>query len=206
MRRQPGRPKGLPEGEMKKRILEAAADEFARVGFEGARIERVASAADCNRSLVYFYFGDKAGLFEAVLNEAAEHREQQMAAQPSSLAQGLIYWFGQNMAEPRRIRLIMQEALAPPLPTGLPQRRKQYLERQLRVVEAFQSAGLLRADLDARHLLTLFLAVTSFPACFPKVAAVSLAAEGEEQMLEKWSAALAELAALLQPPAPGGRR
>jgi TetR/AcrR family transcriptional regulator len=199
MGRQPGRPKGRAEGEMRKRILEAAADEFARVGFDGARIERIAEAAACNRSLVYFYFGGKPALFEAVLNEAAEHREKQMAAQPTSLAEGLIYWFRQNMAEPRRIRLIMQEALAPPLPSGLPERRRQYLERQLQVVKAFQAAGLLRSDLDPHHLLTLFLAVTSFPACFPKVATVSLRAGGEAEMLTEWSAGIADLAALLQP-------
>ena len=185
---------------MKRRIVEAAADEFARVGFEGGRIERIAKAAGCNRSLVYFYFEDKAGLFEAALDEAAEHREKQMASQPSTLAEGLVYWFERNMAEPRRIRLIMQEALAPPLPGGLPERRRQYLERQLQVVKAFQAAGLLRADLDPHHLLTLFLAVTSFPACFPKVAAVSLGTCGEVEMRDSWSAAIADLAALLQPP------
>lgn len=203
MSRKRGRPKGAAEGEMKSRIVGAAADEFARVGYVGARIERIAEAAGCNRSLIYFYFGNKAGLFEAALDEAAEHRENAMAAQPSTLAEGLTYWFGQNMAEPRRIRLIMQEALAPPLPGALPERRRHYLARQLGVVKAFQAGGLLRSDLEPEHLLTLFLAVTSFPACFPKVATVSLGAADEREMAAKWSDGIAALAALLEPP---GRR
>src|SRR3712207_9153008 len=88
MPRQRGRPRDLPEGEMRRRIVEAAADEFARVGFDGAGIERIARAAGCNRALVYFYFADKAALFEGALDEAAERREEQMAAQPQSLSGG----------------------------------------------------------------------------------------------------------------------
>ena len=185
---------------MKKRIVEAAADEFARVGYEGARIERIAAAAECNRSLVYFYFKDKAGLFEAALAEAAEYREKQMAAQPATLADGLIYWFRQNWAEPRRIRLIMQEALAPPAAGDVPERRRRYHEKQLAVVKAFQTAGLLRSDIAPNRLLTLFLAVTSFPACFPRVASVSLGTDDPGDMQEEWSRLLADLAALLTPP------
>jgi AcrR family transcriptional regulator len=199
MSRQRGRPKGASDGEIRKRIVHAAADEFARAGYDGARIERVAQAAGCNRSLVYFYFRDKAGLFEAALDEAAEHREEQMAAQPSTLEEGLVYWFRRNFAEPRRIRLVMQEALAPPLPSGAPARRAAYLGKQLEVVRAFQSAGLLRRDLDSRHLLTIFLALTSFPASFPKVAAAALGAGSDEQLVEEWSACLAEVARLLAP-------
>jgi AcrR family transcriptional regulator len=198
MTRQPGRPKGVPDGAMKKRIVDAAADEFARVGYEGARIERIAEAAACNRALVYFYFGGKEGLFEAALEEGAEHREDQMAAQPASLEEGLIYWFRRNWAEPRRIRLVMQEALAPTRP-GAPARREAYFERQLDVVKAFQAAGLLRADLDPRHLLTAFLALTSFPAAFPGVAAASLGAADETELVDRWSAGLAALAGLLAP-------
>ena len=196
MPRKRGRPKGLPEGEMKKRILRAAASEFARVGYSGARMERVAEVAGCNRALVYFYFRDKPRLFRAALDEAAEHREEQMAAQPASLAEGLIYWFRRNLAEPQRIRLIMQEALAPPLPEE-PERRSAYMAKQLDVVRGFQAAGLLRRDLDPRHLLTMFLALTSFPACFPKVAAVSLDAADERELIDQWSRCLSALASVL---------
>lgn len=194
-----GRPKGASEGELEARILDAAAEEFAEKGFTGARIENVAKAAGCNRAMIYFYFGAKEALFQAVLDEAAEHRRSQMGAQPMSLADGLVYWFGQNLAEPRRIRLVMQEALAPPLASARPLRRKAYLDGQLAVVRAFQQAGLLRSDLDPHHLLTAFLALTSFPACFPAVAAIALdRAEGEATNAE-WAVALRAIAGVLGP-------
>jgi AcrR family transcriptional regulator len=179
--------------------LDAAAEEFAEAGYSGARIERVAGRAGCNRALVYFHFGGKAELFEAVLDAAADHRVEQMAGQPRSLAEGLVYWFGRNFAEPRRIRLVMQEALAPPLAARPPRHRRAYLEQQLGVVKAFQGAGLLRDDMDPRHLLTMFLALTSFPACFPKVAAAALEAEEDEALVAEWSSCLIEVAAILSP-------
>jgi AcrR family transcriptional regulator len=150
--------------------------------------------------LVYHYFAGKPALFEAVLDEAAEHREQQMGSQPVTLAEGLVYWFRRNWAEPRRIRLIMQEALAPEEAATHPERRRQYLERQRTVVAAFQAAGLLRSDIAPERLLTLFLAATSFPACFPQVASVSLGAADEAALVASWSAHLCELARLLEPP------
>jgi TetR/AcrR family transcriptional regulator len=194
-----GRPKGAGDGELKARILDAAAEEFAAKGFTGARIENVAKAAGCNRAMVYFYFGAKEALFQAVLDEAAEHRRTQMGAQPMTLADGLVYWFGQNVAEPRRIRLVMQEALAPPLVSARPLRRKAYLEGQLAVVRAFQQAGLLRADLDPHHLLTAFLALTSFPACFPSIASITLDRPEGEATTAEWAQALRAIAAVLVP-------
>lgn len=38
-------------------ILECAVREFAERGYDGARIERIVSAADVNVSLAYQYFG-----------------------------------------------------------------------------------------------------------------------------------------------------
>lgn len=195
-----GRPKAGSDGELRARILDAAAEEFAEKGFTGARIENVAKAAGCNRAMVYFYFGAKDALFQAVLDEAAEHRRTQMGAQPMTLADGLVYWFGQNLAEPRRIRLIMQEALAPALASAKALRRKAYLDGQLAVVRAFQQAGLLRADLDPHHLLTAFLALTSFPACFPSVAAIALDRSEGEATNAEWAEALRSIAAVLLPP------
>ena len=204
MVRSRGRPSGAEAGQLRARILDAAAREFAEVGFRGARIERIARDAGCNRALVYFYFKDKVGLFQAVLDDAAEYRAGQMAAQPRTLAEGMIYWFRRNMAEPRRIRLIMQEALAEDPDTPIPPRRIDYLGRQLDVVKAFQAAGLLRADMDPHHLLTIILALTSFPASFPRVAAVSLDAPDEAALAEQWSDCLARMAALLAPPEDAG--
>jgi TetR/AcrR family transcriptional regulator len=55
-------------------ILDAAEQMFAEHGFAGARIDAIAAAADYNKSLIFHYFGDKLGLYAAVIRRA----DQQM--------------------------------------------------------------------------------------------------------------------------------
>ena len=50
------------------RILDAAFDEFSMHGVAGARVDRIAKAAECNKNLIYIYFENKEKLFEAVLS------------------------------------------------------------------------------------------------------------------------------------------
>ncbi|MGO4431698.1 TetR/AcrR family transcriptional regulator, partial [Streptomyces sp. MCAF7] len=53
----------------RERILRAATEEFAEHGFSGARINRIAEAANLNKQLIYHYFDSKDGLYAAVLGE-----------------------------------------------------------------------------------------------------------------------------------------
>lgn len=48
------------------RILEAATAEFSTHGIAGARVDRIAATAGCNKALLYSYFGNKEQLFDAV--------------------------------------------------------------------------------------------------------------------------------------------
>ena len=52
----------------KSRILEAAFREFAEYGVAGARVDRIAKSAACNKNLIYVYFGSKEALFASVLD------------------------------------------------------------------------------------------------------------------------------------------
>ncbi|MGQ3674920.1 TetR/AcrR family transcriptional regulator [Xanthobacter sp. TB0139] len=55
------------------RILDAAREAFARDGFAGARVERIAAQAGTNVQLIYRYFGNKHGLYRAVLEHTYRH-------------------------------------------------------------------------------------------------------------------------------------
>src|SRR6185437_15664202 len=50
-------------------ILQAAVREFAREGVAGARTDAIARSAGVNKALLYYYFKDKEGLYQAVLDE-----------------------------------------------------------------------------------------------------------------------------------------
>jgi TetR/AcrR family transcriptional regulator len=51
------------------RILRAATDVFSDKGFAGASISDISSAARVTKPMLYYYFGDKAGLFDAVIEQ-----------------------------------------------------------------------------------------------------------------------------------------
>ncbi|WP_091418511.1 TetR/AcrR family transcriptional regulator [Arthrobacter sp. OV608] len=53
------------------RILDSASLEFADYGLAGARIARIAASAGCNKQMIYHYFGDKDGLYDAVQRRMA---------------------------------------------------------------------------------------------------------------------------------------
>jgi TetR/AcrR family transcriptional regulator len=49
------------------RILAAAAGEFAARGFAGARVDRIARRARVNKAMLYYHFGSKQALYDALL-------------------------------------------------------------------------------------------------------------------------------------------
>lgn len=61
------------------RVLAAAAEEFARRGFAGGRVEEIARRAGVNKQLLFYYYHSKRGLFQAVVNNAARELERALA-------------------------------------------------------------------------------------------------------------------------------
>lgn len=67
------------------RILSAAQKHFARLGFEGARVEDIAREAGVNKATLYYQIGDKAALYHAVVADVLEKTANavERAAKPS---------------------------------------------------------------------------------------------------------------------------
>lgn len=51
-------------------ILDVASDYFAENGLSGARIDEIAERTNTSKRMIYYYFGSKEGLYEAVLERA----------------------------------------------------------------------------------------------------------------------------------------
>ena len=58
-----------PEG-VRRNIIEVATEEFAEKGFSGGRVDEIAARTRTSKRMIYYYFGDKEGLFVAVLEAA----------------------------------------------------------------------------------------------------------------------------------------
>ncbi|HMB75350.1 MAG TPA: TetR/AcrR family transcriptional regulator [Kiloniellaceae bacterium] len=54
----------------KRNIIDVAIKEFAQNGLSGARIDEIAAKTRSSKRMIYYYFGDKEGLYVKVLEEA----------------------------------------------------------------------------------------------------------------------------------------
>ncbi|MBU0550969.1 TetR family transcriptional regulator [Myxococcota bacterium] len=64
-----GRLAGTKPEETRERILEAATRVFADRGFGGARVRQIANEANVNVATLSYHFGDKKGLYSAVVEQ-----------------------------------------------------------------------------------------------------------------------------------------
>ena len=137
----------------KDRILEAAFSEFSTHGFAGSRVDDIADKAQCNKALLYQYFGDKEALFRHVL-ECKMAGLQAIKEDQDSFAEAAGEFFDFYAANPWLPRMHMWEALDfgdQKVPNEKERARKydEHIER----LEQAQEAGKIDAALDARQTL-----------------------------------------------------
>ena len=95
----------------KKRLLEAATNEFAQRGIAGARVDRIAELAGCSKALIYDYFGNKEQLFDAVYDALVVAFVQEVPMDTSDLAGYAGRLFDQYQACPEILRLAIWDIL-----------------------------------------------------------------------------------------------
>jgi AcrR family transcriptional regulator len=59
----------LPRAERRRQLIHVSRGVFAARGFEAATLEEIAEQAGISRPILYSHFGDKQGIFEAVVND-----------------------------------------------------------------------------------------------------------------------------------------
>lgn len=144
-------------------LLERATRAFADRGYDGARVDEIAEASGINKRMIYAYFGDKDGLYRAVLDaclaQALELAREGLVAPGATLrarAEAIIRRFFQYLsANPDFVRLLTWEALSrerrgrkillPRLEAGLEPLRA--------IVRRGVQDGTFRRDLDPRAFL-----------------------------------------------------
>src|ERR1043165_2805703 len=84
------RPRSLTKAEQsaatRGKLLDAAFAEFTAYGLAGGRVDRIAERAGVNKRLIYVYFGDKVGLFDAVVERDVESLLDAVPYTPDDLA------------------------------------------------------------------------------------------------------------------------
>jgi AcrR family transcriptional regulator len=95
----------------KRRLFEAAAEEFAQRGIAGARVDRIAAAAGANKALIYSYFGSKEALFDAVFTELVVETINDVPIDGEDLPAYAGRLFDRNVSHPYALRLAIWRAL-----------------------------------------------------------------------------------------------
>ena len=95
----------------KERILEAALAEFSAHGIAGARVDRIAQGAKCNKNLIYIYFEDKETLFETVLGKHLLRVHEEYPFTPDDLPGYAAKVFDFAMTNPDLMRLVAWSTL-----------------------------------------------------------------------------------------------
>ena len=97
-------------------IIEVATHEFARLGLAGARVDEIAAKTACSKRMIYYYFGDKEGLYLKVLEEAyrrvrsIESRLDLDHLEPTEALRALVaFTFDHHHSNDDFIRLVMIE-------------------------------------------------------------------------------------------------
>jgi len=170
----------------RRKILDAAEHEFAAKGFDGARLAAIAHAAAVPQALIHHHFGDKAGLYRAVLERALAAITTEgwhildTLAPPRKRVRGKRFDEGQlrtlvdamvgmlvdfYATHANALRILRGEALrGGALADELV---RAYVKPQIDDVvarfEAMREGGELRADVDARQLVISAVAMACFP-------------------------------------------
>jgi AcrR family transcriptional regulator len=156
----------------RERILQAAREAFAAHGLAGARVDAIAKRADCNKQLIYHYFGDKAGLYEAVVRDVLSLRPPIGSLTRGTLEQRVDTLLEQELPLRREwMRMMSWEALqSPEGPLVAEEARRAHLEGAVAEVEAAQEAGVLDKSLPPRLLILAMMSVCMLPLLLPQLA------------------------------------
>ncbi|MFE3291010.1 TetR/AcrR family transcriptional regulator [Rhodococcus sp. NPDC059234] len=154
-------------------ILEVATTEFADKGYAGARVDLIAERTDTTKRMIYYYFNDKEGLYQAVLERSyGEIREQESrlnleGLDPVAAVRALAeLTFDHHEKHPDFIRLVANENML----RGEHVRRSESLDGLgepaadlvSRILADGQRQGLFRTDVDALDIHMILSSYAGF--------------------------------------------
>jgi AcrR family transcriptional regulator len=161
----------------KRRILAAALREFAERGFAGARVDAISRRAGSNKRMLYHYFGDKEGLFRAVLHQKLQERMGYVEAigPDGNLFSAMHVFFRHNCNDPDLVRLLAWESLQTETTAVIneTERRQAALQLETRIRKS-QATGQVRRDVSAACLQLARLSLIMFPLAMPQMTRIAV--------------------------------
>jgi AcrR family transcriptional regulator len=144
----------------RRRLLDAAAAEFAEHGIAGARVDRIATAAVSNKAQIYHYFTNKDGLFDAVLSKLAQDTQREAPIDAANLPEYAGRLFDYFVDDPVKERLAKWYRLESDRYAAIDAVTESTNEKLVAIAEA-QEAGLIPARFSPLELLAMIVHVSA---------------------------------------------
>jgi AcrR family transcriptional regulator len=141
------------------RILEAALAEFSAHGIAGARVDRIARTAGCNKNLIYIYYGNKESLLTTILRKHLARVYEDLPFTPEDLPGYAVRAFDFAAAHPDLMRLLGWWGLERRAEEAIPH----HSARGAKIAELMkgQNAGRVGNVFPAEFLLTAILTLAT---------------------------------------------
>lgn len=144
----------------RRRLLDAATAEFSRRGIAGARVDRIADAAEANKAQIYAWFSSKDGLFDAVFREHLTLIVDLVPFDAWNLPEYAVRLYDAYLERPSVI-LLATWARLERLPTGnLLTAAAEDVTAKLDAVRAAQAAGVIDPDLTPADVYSLVISLS----------------------------------------------
>ncbi|MDX8031154.1 TetR family transcriptional regulator [Lentzea sp. BCCO 10_0856] len=138
----------------KAKLLEAALDEFAEYGIAGARVDRIAAKAGCNKAMIYAYFVSKEGLFEELLRIQIDRMIKSVPITPEDLPGYAGRLFDSYVDQPQVLRLAAYHRLENGF-DNVPAPEAEAYQHKVAAIAQAQMEGKVSAAFNASDLLDL---------------------------------------------------
>lgn len=172
--RRPGRPSEQDGSrDVRETLLEVAGQLFSERGVHNVSLRELGRAADVNPAMVHYYFGDKQGLYEALLERALQRLLGRARGIVATNREGieeiadLLQVMVETLSSERWVpSLIIREVIAD---TGRYRERfiRDFASQMVRIVPEMlareQAAGRVRPDLDLRLSFASMVGMMAFP-------------------------------------------
>ena len=158
-----GNPAGHSDSETRRLLLQAALKSFADRGYAATSVQEIVDAAHVSKPALYYYFKDKAGLFDALVDQAHDERYrlmQEAAQKGTRLAEKLeeiaaaIFEFSVRNRELMRLAFATAFAASGEAPgqTRCREKGKRSFDFIRRLIEAGQASGELDRGFSVEEL------------------------------------------------------
>jgi AcrR family transcriptional regulator len=157
---------------LKRRIIQGAIDHFSKNGYDSTKVDEIADALGISKGTIYFYFGDKSGLFRAISDHFVDSVKEELGAifRTAEEKDMDVAQFYENLRRLEQgtdrlmVEMVAESTRNPKLRKVLLEHRRRVLEVTIEHIRKLVAQGMLRKDTNVAALaageMALYIGLT----------------------------------------------